>query len=185
MLDYNEIKVRKYIILDGVPYEVVASQVSRKQANKPTNQTKLKSLIDGRVIQKNFHSSEKVKEADIERKKIKFLYTNKGEYWFCEEDNPKNRFELNESVIEGAKFMKENSLVNAKLFEEEVIGVSLPIKVQLEVVEAPPAVKGNTATGANKQVVLESGAVVNVPIFIKEGDVLEVNTETGEYTGRV
>ncbi len=185
MLNYNEIKLRKYIILDGVPYEVVASQVSRKQANKPTNQTKLKSLLDGRVIQKNFHSSEKVKEADIEKKKIKYLYTNKGEYWFCEENDPSNRFQLSEDVIEGAKFMKENSLVDAKLFEEEVIGVSLPIKVQLEVKEAPPAVKGNTATGATKQVVLESGATVNTPLFINEGDVVEINTETGEYTGRV
>ncbi|MBU1557349.1 elongation factor P [Patescibacteria group bacterium] len=185
MLAYNEIKIRKYIILEGVPYEVVASQVSRKQANKPTNQTKLKSLIDGRVIQKNFHSSEKVKEAEIEKKKIKYLYNNKGEFWFCEENNPVNRFELSEDVIEGAKFMKENSLVDAKLFEDEVIGISLPIKVQLMVKEAPPAVKGNTATGANKQVILESGAVVNVPIFVKEGDIIEVNTESGEYTGRV
>ncbi len=185
MLNYNEIKVRKYIVLDGVPYEVIASHVSRKQANKPTNQTKLKSLIDGRVIQKNFHSSEKVREADIERKNIKYLYQNKGEYWFCEENDPSKRFNLPEDIISGAKFMKANSLVNAKTFNEEIIGTSLPIKVQLEVKEAPPAVKGNTATGANKVIVLETGATVNVPIFIKEGDVVEVNTETGEYTGRV
>lgn len=185
MLDYNEIKLRKYIILDGIPYEVVSSQVSRKQANKPTNQTKLKSLIDGKVIQKNFHSSEKVKEADIEKRKIKYLYNNKGEFWFCEENNPSQRFSLSEDVIEGAKFMKENSTVDAKLFEEEIIGISLPIKVQLEVKEAPPAVKGNTATGADKLVTLETGVVVTVPIFIKEGDILEINTETGEYKGRV
>ena len=185
MLAYNEIKIRKYIILDDVPYEVVASQVSRKQANKPTNQTKLKSLIDGRVIQKNFHSSEKVKEADIEKKKIKYLYNNRGEFWFSEENDPSKRFQISEDVIEGAKFMKENSLVDAKTFDEEVIGVSLPIKVQLQVKEAPPAVKGNTATGATKLVVLESGATVNTPLFINEGDIVEINTETGEYTGRV
>lgn len=185
MLSYNEIKVRKYIILDGTPYEVIASQVSRKQANKPTNQTKLKSLIDGRVIQKNFHSSEKVEEADIDRKKIKYLYNNKGEFWFCEENDPSQRFNLPEDVIDGADFMKENSIVDAKLFNEEIIGVSLPIKVELKVKEAPPAVKGNTATGANKQVTLETGAVVTVPIFIEEGELVEINTETGEYKGRV
>lgn len=185
MLAYNEIKVRKYIILDNIPYEVVASQVSRKQANKPTNQTKLKSLIDGRVIQKNFHSSEKIEEADIERKKIKYLYNNRGEFWFSEENDPSKRFMISEDIIDGAKFMKENSLVDAKIFDEEVIGTSLPIKVQLKVKEADPAVKGNTATGATKQVVLETGATVNTPLFINEGDVVEIKTETGEYTGRV
>lgn len=185
MLDYNEIKLRKYIILDGVPYEVVASHVSRKQANKPTNQTKLKSLLDGRVIQKNFHSSEKVQEADIERKKIKYLYNNKGEFWFCEEDDPSKRFSLEENVLESPKFMKENSLVDAKLFNDEIIGTSLPVKVGLRVVDAPPAVKGNTSGGADKLVTLETGAVVTTPIFIKEGDIVEINTETGEYKGRV
>ena len=185
MLAYNEIKIRKYIILDGIPYEVIASQVSRKQANKPTNQTKLKSLIDGRVIQKNFHSSEKVKEADIEKKKIKYLYNNKGEFWFCEENDPSKRFQLSENLIDGAKFMKENSLVDAKLFEDKIIGVSLPIKIQLKVKEAPPAVKGNTSSGATKEVILENGTTIYTPLFINEGDVIEINTETGEYTGRV
>lgn len=185
MLDYNEIKERKYIIIDGEPYEVLSSHVFRKQQRKPVNQTKLKNLISGRVIEKSFHQSEKVNEADIERKKIKYLYNNKGEFWFCEENDPSQRFTLPEDVIEGAKFMKENSLVDAKLFSDEVIGVSLPIKVQLKVKEAPPAVKGNTATGADKLVTLETGAVVTVPIFIKEGDSIEINTETGEYKGRV
>lgn len=185
MLAYNEIKVRKYIILDGTPYEVIASRVSRKQANKPTNQTKLKSLIDGRVIQKNFHSSEKVKEAEIEKRKIKYLYKNRGEFWFCEDNNPSNRFMIPEEVIDGAKFMKENSLISAKLFNDKVIGISLPVKIQLKVKEAPTAIKGNTATGANKQVTLETGTTINTPLFINEGDIIEVNTETGKYAGRV
>ena len=184
MLSYNEIKIRKYIILEGVPYEVVTSQVSRKQANKPTNQTKLKSLIDGRVIQKNFHSSEKVKEAEVEKRKIKYLYNNKGEFWFCEKDNPSERFKLPEDLIDGAKFMKENSLVDAKFFDEKVIGISLPIKIQLKIKEAPPAVKGNTSSGATKKVVLENGTEIYTPLFINEGDTIEINTETGEYTGR-
>ena len=185
MLNYNEIKIRKYIILNGIPYEVIASQVSRKQANKPTNQTKLKSLIDGRVIQKNFHSSEKVREADIEKKKIKYLYNNKGEFWFCEENDPSQRFYLSEDLIDGAKFMKENSLIDAKLFDSKIIGVSLPIKVQLKVKEAPTAVKGNTSSGATKQVVLENGTTIYTPLFISEGDIIEINTETKEYVGRV
>ena len=85
MLSYNEITKRKYIDLDGEPYEVISSQVSRKQANKPVNKTKVKSLISGKVIEKVFHVSDKAQEADLDTQKIKYLYENKGEYWFCEE----------------------------------------------------------------------------------------------------
>src|SRR3989344_561478 len=162
MLAYNEIVQRKYIVMDGEPYEVISSHVFRKQQRKPVNQTKLKNLLTGKVVEKSFHQPEKVDEADIERKNIKYLYNNKGEFWFCEENDPSTRFSLS----------------------TDIISVSLPIKVTLLVKEAPPAVKGNTATGANKLVVLETGATVGVPIFVKEGDVIEVNTERGEYTGR-
>ena len=94
ILQYNEITVRKYIDLDGEPYEVITSQVSRKQANKPVNKTKIKSLITGKVIEKPFHSSEKVQEAELEKTKIKYLYENKGEYWFCDPENPRDRYSL-------------------------------------------------------------------------------------------
>jgi elongation factor P len=185
MLDYNEIKERKYIIVDDEPYEVLSSHVFRKQQRKPVNQTKLRNLISGKVVEKSFHQAEKAIEADIEKVKIKYLYNNKGEYWFCEENNPSKRFNLSENIISGAKFMKENSLVDAQLFNEEIIGVSLPLKVQLKVVESAPAVKGNTSSGAMKQVVVETGATVNTPLFINEGDIIEIKTETGEYTNRV
>ncbi|AKM84044.1 TPA: hypothetical protein DCZ46_01805 [Candidatus Campbellbacteria bacterium] len=185
MLDYNEIKERKYIVVDGEPYEVLSSHVFRKQQRKPVNQTKLKNLITGKVTEKSFHQSEKADEANIERKKIKYLFTNRGEFWFCEEKDPSKRFSLPEEIITGSQFMKQNSLVEAQLFGDKTIGITLPIKVQLLVKEAPPAVKGNTATGANKIVVLETGATIGVPIFVKEGDIIEINTEKGEYTGRV
>ncbi|OGD68264.1 hypothetical protein A3I18_00030 [Candidatus Campbellbacteria bacterium RIFCSPLOWO2_02_FULL_35_11] len=171
--------------MDGEPYEVISSHVFRKQQRKPVNQTKLKNLLTGKVVEKSFHQAEKVDEADIERKNIKYLYNNKGEFWFCEENDPSTRFSLSTDIISGSQFMKQNSIVDARVFDERIISVSLPIKVTLLVKEAPPAVKGNTATGANKLVVLETGATVGVPIFVKEGDVIEVNTETGEYTGRV
>jgi elongation factor P len=83
------------------------------------------------------------------------------------------------------KFIKENSEIIALIFDDEVISIKIPIKAELKVTEAPPAVRGNTAQGANKQVTLETGAVVNAPIFINEGDIIKVNTETGEYAERV
>lgn len=186
MLEYNEIKERKYIIYQDEPYEVISSHVFRKQQRKPVNQTKLKNLITGKVTEVSFHQSEKVNEADMERRNIKYLYENKGQYWFCAENNPADRFPLESGVVgDGIKFVKQNSLVEALIFNDDVIGIKVPIKVELKVKEAPPAVKGNTATGANKVVVLETGATVNVPIFIKEGDVIRINTDKGEYTERV
>ena len=186
-LDYNEIKERKYIIFDGEPYEVLASKVGSKGGYKAVNVTKLKHLISGRVVENSFHQSERVEEADIEFKEAKFLYkNNKGEYWFCNPTNPAERFELKEELIgKPAGFMKANSIVETMVFDEKVIGVSLPIKVELLVKEAAPATKGNTSSGATKQVTLESGAIINVPLFITEGELISVNTVTGDYVGRV
>lgn len=185
-LDYNEITPKKTIIYDGDPYEVVASKTGSKGGYKAVNVAKLKNMISGKVIEISFHQSERVEEADMEYKEAKFLYKdNKGELWFCDPKVPSNRFKLEESVIgTPAKFMKPNSIVETIGFEEKIIGVHLPIKVDLKVVEAPPAVKGDSSTGASKQITLESGAIVNAPLFITEGEIVTINTETGEYVSR-
>lgn len=186
MLAYNEITPKKYILVDGEPFEVISSHVFRKQQRKPVNQTKLKHLKTGKVVERSFHQSEKAEEADIDTKKVTFLYNNRNEYWFCEEGNPRKRFTLPEEILGGkGRFLKENESIDAQVLGEEIIGVKLPIKVDLKVTDAPPAVKGNTAQGATKQVMLETGAAVQVPLFINEGDIVRINTETGEYTERV
>lgn len=186
MLEYSEITERKYIILDNEPWEVIGSHVFRKQQRKPVNATKLRNLVTGRVTERSFHVSEKVEEAEIDKKPVKYLYTNRGEFWFCEEKDPSKRFKLEETIIgPGAKFLKPNILLDVMLFGEKIIGVKLPIKMDLKVTEAHPAVRGNTAQGASKMVKLETGTEISVPMFIKEGDVVRVNTETGEYADRV
>lgn len=186
MLEYNEITERKYIVLDGAPYEVIDSHVFRKQQRKPVNATKLKNLITGKVMERSFHVSEKAEEADISYRDIKYLYNNRGEWWFCEVNDPSKRFQLSTEMLGSAsQFLKTNSLVEAMIFDEQIIGVKLPIKVDLKVTEAHPAVRGDTAKGGSKQVVLETGATISVPMFVKEGDVIRINTETGEYTDRV
>lgn len=185
MLEYNEITERKYIVYENEPYEVLSSHVFRKQQRKPVNATKLKNLLTGRVAEISFHVSEKVEEAEIDKKEVKYLYNNKGEYWFCEVNDPSKRFSMKEDIIgNGAKFMKTNSVITILLFGERIIGVKLPIKVELKVTEAHEATKGNTAQGATKQVILETGATVNVPMFIKEGEIIKVNTEDGQYVER-
>ena len=186
MLDYNEITVRKYIVFENEPYEVLSSHVFRKQMRKPVNATKLKNLISGRVIEHSFSAQDKAVEAEIETRKVKFLYVNKGEWWFCEETDPSKRFKLDESLLgTPGKFMRANSLVDVVSFEDKPFGVTLPIKVELKVTDAPPAVRGDPAKGGNKVITLETGASLNAPMFISEGDVVRINTETGEYVERV
>lgn len=186
MLDYNEIKPRKYIVFKGEPFEVVDSHVFRKQQRKPVNATKLRNLITGKVVENSFHQSDKVEEAEIVSRKVKYLYKNKGEIWLSDLDNPKDRFSIEEELAGPAiNFAKENSEVEILSFDNEIISFKIPIKTELEVKVAPPAVKGNTAQGGVKQITLETGAVVNAPLFINEGDIVRINTETGEYVERV
>ncbi len=186
MLEYSEITLRKFIVLDGQPWEVLASHVFRKQQRKPVNAVKLKNLITGKVTERSFHVSEKAEEAEIETREIKYLYENKGDYWFCDPGNPSDRYQIENNLIgQEIKFIKQNSILTGLVFDDEIIGIKFPIKVELKVTEAYEAVKGNTAQGGTKQVVLETDAVVNVPMFIKEGEIVRINTETGEYAERV
>ncbi|HWH07196.1 MAG TPA: elongation factor P [Candidatus Paceibacterota bacterium] len=186
ILSYNEIVQKKVIDYNGDPYEVLSSHVFRMQQRKPVNQTKLRNLVSGKVIEISFHQSETVPEADISRMQALYLYTNRGESWFAEEGNPKNRFSFPEAAVaDKIKWLKQNSPVEVLLFRESPITITIPVKVDLIVKEAPPAIKGDTATGGNKLVTMETGAGVLTPLFINEGDVIKINTDTGEYVERV
>lgn len=180
--------------MDGAPYEVLDAHVFRKQQRKPVNQTKLRNIITGKVTEAAFHVSDKVEEADLSLKPAKYMYKTEprlpagrqGEFWFCDPANPSDRFKLEESVIGPAGiFLKPNSTVDALLFNDEIISLRIPIKVELLVKEAPPAVRGNTAQGGTKQIVLETGATVQAPLFVNEGDLVRINTESGTYVERV
>ncbi len=191
MLEYNEIKERKIIIYEGQPYEVIHSHVFRKQQRKPVNATKLKNLITGRVAEISFGSSEKAEEADITHREALYLYIAKGEVWFSDPKDKSKRFFVKEDIVgDKIKFIKSNSEVELIIFtdekdNEQVIGIKIPIKVELLVKEAPPAIKGASVTGGNKVATLETGAHVNVPLFVEAGEKIRVNTETGEYVERV
>lgn len=191
MLEYNEIRERKIILWEGEPYEVIHSHVFRKQQRKPVNATKLKNLITGRVAEISFGSSEKVYEADMISRPAIFLYKAKGEVWFCDVKDKSKRFSLKDEILgDKLKYIKENSEVEMNIFindddDEQVIGIKVPIKVEMEVKEAPPSVKGNSVTGGTKVVTLENGSTIDVPLFVEAGDKIRINTETGEYAERV
>ena len=189
-LDYDEIKPRKFILVDDQPYEILESHVARTQKRKPQNQVKMRNLLNGKVVPGTFHASDTAEEADISRREAKFLYESKGEFWFCEPNDPSKRFQINEDVIgDKAKFLKPNTIIDTKIFEyddeERVIGITLPIKMNFLVKEAPPSMKGNTAAGGGKLVTIETGAKITTPLFIEAGETIVINTDTEEYVERL
>jgi len=186
MLSYGDLRKGVIFVLDGQPYEVLESGFLRMQQRKAVMQTKIKNLVTGKIVDRNWQASDEFEEAEIERRNAAFIYQSRGEYWFNEEGNPKNRFALTEDQIgASAKFLKTGTVIVTMRFNEKVISVQLPVKMDFKVVEAPPSVKGNTAQGGNKAVEIEGGAKIAVPLFINTGDIIRVNTQTGEYVERV
>ena len=186
MLSYNELKPGIFIILDSQPYEVLEFAFLRMQQRKPVSKTKLKNLITGKVKEQTFHQSDAIEEAELEKMPSRFLYESKGVYWFNETGNPKNRFSFQkEEIGDPAIFLKPNFEIIALKFEDKIMNIELPVKADYKVTEAPPAIKGDTASGGGKIITLETGAKINVPFFINEGDIVKVNTQTGEYVERV
>jgi len=186
MLTYTDLTKGTAFILDGEPYEVLEYKFLRMQQRKPVVQTKIKNLITGKIVSRNFHQNENFKEAEIEKEELNFIYSHKGEYWFHKKNNPKQRFSLKKEIMGGAaKFLKPNTIVTAYKFQEKIINIVLPIKMDYKVTEAPPAIRGNTAQGGSKQITLENGLKIQTPLFIEEGNFVRLNTETGEYVERV
>ena len=140
----------------------------------------------GGSIHGSDRENEKAEEADISKMNATYLYTSRGESWFTETGNAKNRFSFPEDAVhEKVQWLMQNAPVEVMLYNEKPVSFDLPIKVDLKVTEAPPGIKGDTATGGNKLVTLETGATTLTPLFINTGDTIRVNTGTGEYVERV
>lgn len=210
MLSYTDLRKGTIFVMNGDPYEVLEAHFLRMQQRKAVVQTTIRNLVSGKVLERNFQPSEAFEEAEIEKKAAMFIFKKPGrppsgadEYWFswADEGNlprsleatgtpakglgAKNRFMLQGEVIgEGVQFLKPQTKVGTVVFNEKVIKVSLPVKMDFEVLEAPPAIKGNTAQGGTKVATIAGGAKISVPLFINTGDVVRINTETGEYVER-
>jgi elongation factor P len=186
MLSYPELKKGVKIILDSEPYEIIEASHLFKGRGHSVLQAKLKNLNTGNLISKTFHPSDIFEEAEISKIEAKFLYQHRDKFFFSEAKNPAERFDLTlEQIGEQGKFLKPNQTVEGIIFENRVINVSLPIKINLKVTEAPPGIKGGRAEPGTKTVALETGAKINAPLFIKEGDIIEINTQTGQYVRRI
>lgn len=182
----NQLKLKTFFIYEDQPYVVLETHHLKMQQRRPTVQVKMRNLMNGKILERNFAQSDVFEEADIQRQNVKFLYAHRGQYWFTDTEDPAKRFELSEEILaESTKFLKSNTILEVIVFENKVISVDLPVKMDFKVIEAPPAIRGDTAQGGVKQIKIETGATLNAPLFIEEGDVVRINTETGEYTERM
>ncbi|TSC58189.1 MAG: elongation factor P [Candidatus Peregrinibacteria bacterium Greene0416_19] len=184
MYTITDLKPGTAITIDGEPYLVVTSQFGRKSQSKANMQCKLKNLKTGAFIAKNFQGSEKIEPADVGFRRVQYLYSDDDTSTFMDLGSY-DQFPLPTEVVEEQKeFLKEGQEVDALMYGEKPIGIKLPSTVTLKVTETMPGVRGDTATGGNKQATLETGLQVNVPLFINEGEMVKVNTETGAYMER-
>ncbi|MFA6255327.1 MAG: elongation factor P [Patescibacteria group bacterium] len=182
----NDIKQGLTIIYNGEPCKVVQARFVRMQQRKPVMQTKLKNLINGKMIEYNFKPGEKIETGDLINKKVSFLYAAGDEFSFMDNKTYEQFSFSKEQLGEQINFLKEGSEVNLLSFNNQPINIELPAKMDFKITSAPEGIRGDSAQGrVTKTAEVETGFTVQVPLFVKEGDVIKVNTETGEYVERV
>ena len=186
MISYSGLRRGIKIIMDGQPYEILEASPMFKGRGSSVLQAKIKNLINGNVLSRNFRPGEEFEEAEIIKIRIRFLYFHRDKFVFCDEQKPSLRFEFSKEIVgENNRFLKTNEAVDGIELDGKIINISLPVKVNLKVIESPPGTKGDRSQAGNKQITLETKTKINAPLFIKEGDIVEVNTETGEYVRRI
>jgi elongation factor P len=184
MLNISDIKTGKKIVLDGEPYAVIFNEHSKMGRAGAVMRTKLKNLITGNVIDKTFQGSDRVEEADISKSGAQFLYSEGENYNFMDTQTY-DQFVINTQAIGDAKdYLTEGLEVTLLNFNNNPINIELPVKVTLEVTEAPPGLKGDTQSGGDKLVTVETGAKITTPLFVETGDKIIINTQRGEYVSR-
>lgn len=185
VIDTSEFRKGLKIEVDGEPFEIVEFQHVKPGKGSAFVRTAIRSLLTGRVLQPTFKSGDKFTKPDIEEREMQFLYVQGDEYYFMDNKNYEQTF-LSQAVLGEAKnFLKENITAAVLFYNGKAIGVSLQNSVDLKVTKCDPGIRGDTVSGATKPATLETGYVVNVPLFINEGDVLKIDTRDGKYLTRV
>lgn len=184
MLSLNEIKLGKVLKMNNEPYIVIRADHHKMGRGGAVLKTKLKNLLTGSVMEQTFQGNDKADEAEVEKKSANFLYKDETFAYFMDNENFEQFSLPLDQIGDQVKFMREDTEVEVLYFQNQPMTVKLPIKMEFKVVSAPPGVRGNSAGNVMKTVELETGANVQVPMFINEGDVIKVNTESGEYVER-
>jgi elongation factor P len=185
MISSNDFHTGVTIEVDGDIFTVLEFQHVKPGKGQAFVRSKLKNLRTGSIVDKTFRAGEKVQKAHMERKEMEYLYRDGDDFHVMDMETYEQISLTVEQIGDGVKYMKENDRLNVIVHNEEVLGVEVPITVFLKITEVEPGIKGDTASGATKPATLETGLVVQVPLFINEGDTIKIDTRTGYYVERV
>jgi len=172
------------IELNGEPYTIVEFQFVKPGKGGAFVKTRIKSLKNGNVLDKNFRSGEKFQEPDILEREAQYLYASGNDYYFMDTQTYEQFFLSSEQIGDAMNFLKENMVAQIVFYEGKPLSVELPMFVELKIVKTDPGIRGDTATGGAKQAKLESGATIKVPLYIEEGEVIKIDTRTGTFVER-
>lgn len=185
MYESSDLRKGLKIEIDGYPYVVTQFAFVKPGKGQALYKCKLKNMVTGAQFERTYRSGDKFNEANLEEQEMEYLYRDSGTYCFMNTGNYEQVLMTEEQVGDSRNFLKDNTLCNVLLFEGRPIGLTLPNFVDLRVTEAEPWAKGDTAAGSTKPATLETGYVLQVPPFVNEGELLRIDTRTGEYVERV
>ena len=185
MYDTSDLRKNLKIVIDGAPYTVVESQFVKPGKGQAFTRTKLKNMITGAVLERTFKSGEKLEKADMEERQMQYLYPEGDQYVFMDTSTYNQINFSGEQLGETTEYLLDGMMVDVLFWSERPIGVTPPIFVELEVVDTEPGFKGDTSSNVQKPAKVSTGKVVHVPLFVNQGDVLKIDTRTGEYVERV
>lgn len=185
MLGITDLKVGTFFELDSKPHQVLTTEHSKMGRGGAVLRTKIRNLITGAVYDRTFQGSDQFPEADVSRRKGQFLYTDGDGATFMDSENFEQYVLRNDQVGDDGKFLKEGLEVDLVIYDDQLLAANLPPKVDLAVTYTEPGFKGDTQSTVTKPATLETGAQVNVPLFVKTGDTIRVSTQTGQYVERV
>ena len=181
----NEFKSGLKIILDGDPYNIVENEFVKPGKGQAFNRVRVRNLKTGRVVEKTFKSGESVEAADVFEQEMQYLY-NDGEFWYFMDQTTFEQFPADAAAVsEAAKWLKEEDLCLVTLWNGSPLSVEAPNFVELVITETDPGVRGDTSGGGTKPATLETGAVIKVPLFVNQDELVKVDTRNGEYVSRV
>jgi len=182
----NDLKLGRVIAVDNQPYIILSAQHVQMGRGGAILRTKIKNLISGRVLEKTYKSGDKIDEADLTYQKSSFLYREGNNFYFMDSENYEQFFLNKENIGSAQDYLKEGLEVKTMLFRNKPVAIELPKKIELKVIQTEPGIRGDTAQGSvTKPATMETGCQINVPLFINQGNLVRVNTETGQYVERV
>jgi elongation factor P len=185
VLEASDIKKNLKILLDGQPYVVVEFQFVKPGKGTAFTRTRVKNMITGAVLDRTFRSGEKLEPAEIEANQMQYMYRDGDSFWFMDTKSYEQFALTAPQLGDGANFLIENLLVTVTYFKGQPVGVELPTFIEVQITKCEPGVRGDTASGGTKPATLSTGALVQVPFHVNEGDWIKVDTRDGHYVERV